>query len=278
MAADKLNAFQGEAHRPFTLTGGKAAALLVHGFPGSPAEMRPIATRLNKAGWTARGMLLPGFGAEFEDIVNKRKEDWLGAINDELSRLRQEHETVILVGNSMGGALAIESTATSDNRPDALILFAPFWKINHIAWSALPFISLLLPQPQLFKYLTLDFDDPDVREGIHNFMPDADLDDPAVREEIRGSRIPVKMFAEIRRAGHAAYRHAAGVRVPSLVIQGAADELVRPELTQKLISRFRATVRYHEVEAEHNTVLPDTSAWEAVSQHIIEFAQKQRRA
>ncbi|MGV2435662.1 MAG UNVERIFIED_CONTAM: hypothetical protein LVT10_12975 [Anaerolineae bacterium] len=55
-----FNAFQGQEHLPFTLEGsGKTAALLVHGFPGSAAEMRPIGDILHAQGITARGVLLP---------------------------------------------------------------------------------------------------------------------------------------------------------------------------------------------------------------------------
>ncbi|MBE7551008.1 MAG: hypothetical protein HS126_08035 [Anaerolineales bacterium] len=34
--------FQGVEHQSFTLTRGASQALLVHGFPGTPAEMRPL--------------------------------------------------------------------------------------------------------------------------------------------------------------------------------------------------------------------------------------------
>jgi alpha-beta hydrolase superfamily lysophospholipase len=56
-----LLAFQGPEHLPFLWPGGQPAALLVHGFPGTPAEMRPLGEALHQAGWTAQGILLPGF-------------------------------------------------------------------------------------------------------------------------------------------------------------------------------------------------------------------------
>jgi len=33
-------------HQPFTLGDGSAVALLIHGFPGTPAEVRPLAEAL----------------------------------------------------------------------------------------------------------------------------------------------------------------------------------------------------------------------------------------
>ena len=50
-------------HEPFLFEAGSSRALLIHGFLGSPRELRPLAQELAAAGVTARGMLLPGFGA-----------------------------------------------------------------------------------------------------------------------------------------------------------------------------------------------------------------------
>ena len=79
--------FQGAEHLPFTLAGsapGGPAALLVHGFPGTPAELRPLAEALHAAGWTARGLLLPGFGPEFAALGRQHAADWIGAVRGAL--------------------------------------------------------------------------------------------------------------------------------------------------------------------------------------------------
>ena len=56
--------FTDPRHAPFTLEGGQPAAVLVHGFPGTALEMRQVGESLNRAGWTVRGLCLPGFGPE----------------------------------------------------------------------------------------------------------------------------------------------------------------------------------------------------------------------
>jgi carboxylesterase len=270
----QLNAFQGEEHQPFEWEGGRPAALLVHGFPGSPAEMRPIAEILHAQGWTTHGVLLPGFGPEVENLADKTQEEWMIAVSSRLSQLQRRHRPVILVGNSMGGALAITVAAQSVHPPDGLILFSPFWKVPHIAWDALPFIKLVFPNPRIFKYLNLDFNDPEVRDGIHNFMPSADLDDPEVQQAIRDFPVPIKMFSEIRRTGQAAHKAALSMQTPALVIQGRQDHLVRPDLTRKLISRFRAPVWYRAVQAEHNAIDPSLPDWASVRQEVLSFANR----
>ena len=272
MLAQQFNGFAGEEHNTFHLEGGKAAALLVHGFPGTPKEMRPLGDALHAAGWTVHAPLLPGFGADFETVMERTNDDWVNAVHDALITLKRDHSSVVLVGHSMGGALAIQVSART--APDALILSAPFWKVDHIAWKALPLIRVFFPQPRLFRYLRLDFSKPDVREGIHNFLPDADLDDPEVQQAIRDFRVPVKMFAQIHRAGHRAYAAAPNVNVPTLVLQGAQDELVKPALTSQVIDRLAGNIRYHEVDAEHDLLSDELPCWESVRDNVLRFVQQ----
>jgi len=272
MLEQYVRAFEGEEHRAFTLNGGSAAALLIHGFPGTPAEMRPVAEVLHAAGWTARGMLLPGFGADITTLAERSHAEWRESTRAEYDRLRREYDTVMVVGNSLGGALAIELAATAPTPPDYLTLFAPFWKIDRLLWRMLPAIALLFPQPRVFRYLKLDFEQQDVRDGIHNFMPDVDLDDPAVRQAILEYRVPVAMFRQIQRAGHAAYRQAPRLNMPVLTFQGMQDELVRPDLTRRLLNRVRGAVELHEVNGEHNLLQTDQPAWTTIRAELAAFA------
>jgi esterase/lipase len=73
----KLNLFQAEDHQPFTWRGNGPAALLVHGFPGTPAEMRPLAESLHAQGWTTQGVLLPGFGPDFPSLMERHPQEWV---------------------------------------------------------------------------------------------------------------------------------------------------------------------------------------------------------
>ncbi|MFW5709176.1 MAG: alpha/beta hydrolase [Chloroflexota bacterium] len=266
-----LNAFKAEEHQPFVLAGGEHAALLIHGFPGSPAEMRPIANSLNTAGWTVSVPLLPGFGPQVETLADRKKSEWLDAVQTTYDDLRKQHETVVLIGNSFGAALSIELAATTRQSPDSLVLLSPFWKLSHIAWQAMPVIQLLFPKPKIFKYLNLDFDDPEVRTGIHNFMPGLDLDDPAAQQAIREFPVPVRMFGEIYKAGKAGYHHAPEVHVPVLILQGRHDEISQPHLTKKLASRFSAPVHYYEVNTEHNLTDTEHPDWPLIERYINQF-------
>ena len=66
MNFSSLKLFTDEKHLPFTFEGENAAVLMIHGFLGTPAEMRPLAEKLLEAGVSVHAPLLPGFGAEIE--------------------------------------------------------------------------------------------------------------------------------------------------------------------------------------------------------------------
>ena len=126
MDLDQLSLFEGDEHRPFLWEAGKPAALLVHGFLGTPAEFRPLAGELLQAGWTVEGLLLPGFGAQIDSLFERRYAEWIEAASAALAELQRKHKPVLLVGFSMGGAVALNVAA--ERRPSGLVLLAPSGK------------------------------------------------------------------------------------------------------------------------------------------------------
>jgi esterase/lipase len=265
------NAFQGTEHQPFRWHNGRAAALLVHGFPGTPAEMRPLAQALHDAGWTTESLLLPGFGPAIATLIEKKQEDWVAAVHSHLTDLRQEYDPVILVGYSLGGALSLQAAAAL--RPDALILLAPFYQIDHLLWKALPVLKHVFKGIRPFRLFKPNFSDPETRKGIHTFMPDADLDDPAVQQAVRDFRLPLEVFAQLQRAGQMGFAAAAALDpvIPVLIIQGTDDDLVKPPMTQRLRQQLRNPVTYHEVAANHDLVKSTSPAITIVAGQVAQF-------
>ncbi len=266
--------FQGAEHAPFYLQGSQpAAALLVHGFPGTPAEMRPLAETLHAHGWTAQSILLPGFGAQMETILDKQVSDWVAAVREPLVALRHDHDVVIVIGYSLGGALALQAAAA--DVPDGLVLLAPFWQLDHWLWKLLPAFKQVFNGVQPFRLFKPDFTNLEVRAGIRNFLPDADLDDPQVQQAIRDFRLPLSLFEQIYRAGHSAHRLAPTLpsSLPVLVLQGTDDDLVRPHLTRRWLKRLNSSVQYLEVPGKHDLPKTDSVSWLQVQTAVVRFAQ-----
>ena len=90
--------------------------LLLHGFTGSPASMRPWAHFLNDRGFTVRVPLIPGHGTRWQ-VLNKTKwEQWPAKAQQELDLLIGECRKVFIFGLSMGGANTLYTAAKNNDR------------------------------------------------------------------------------------------------------------------------------------------------------------------
>lgn len=282
-----LELFAGPEHEPFCLDpAGDAsadgpttrvgpAALLVHGYGGTPAELRLLADRLAAAGWTVEVPLLPGFGAEIAGLPDRRLEDWIGAIEAAGHGLQREgHRPLLVVGFSMGATLALATERSVG--PDGLVLIAPFsWPVNRLLWLLGPVIRPFLPTG-VRPMSRLDLDAPDVRAGMEGFMPGIDLDDPDVRRGLLGLRVPISTLEQLFRASRAADRAAPRVDRPVLAVQGRSDAVSRPERTQRLLARLPHRPELLELDGGHDLLAADSPVRAAAEDRVVDFATSLR--
>jgi pimeloyl-ACP methyl ester carboxylesterase len=181
------------------------------------------------------------------------------------------HRPVLLLGFSMGAALAVQ--AAVDRPPDALVLVAPFRQLGsdaqQLAW---PLLRRMFPRFQPFA--KADFADPDTRRGLSELLPGADLDDPAVQRALRELAVPASVLDELRRVGEGAWGAARRVGVPTRVIQGAEDPVVRPSHARALAGRLAGPTRYVEVEGGHDLLRPDAPGWPETVTAVLAFAHE----
>jgi carboxylesterase len=102
----------------FDFSGGsQVGVLLIHGFTGSPAEMRPVGEALAARGIGSIGLLLQGHGTRPEDMLGFTYSDWIADVERELDVLLTRCERAVLIGLSMGGTLALNVAARRVNDP-----------------------------------------------------------------------------------------------------------------------------------------------------------------
>jgi carboxylesterase len=119
---------------PFMLQppGAKSAALLVHGFTGSPWEMRLLGEELANAGIASLAVRLPGHGTSPEDLAKKSWEEWHKTVQTGHKILNKDYAAIYGVGMSTGCLLLL--AAARANPMSGLILFSPYLKVLH--WLA----------------------------------------------------------------------------------------------------------------------------------------------
>jgi carboxylesterase len=126
---------------PFDLVGGDdIGVVLVHGFTGTPYEVRYLGERLAEAGFTVSGPRLPGHGTSMRDLDRTTWEDWAAHVERAFDALRARCRRVAVVGQSLGGLLALH--LASKRREVAAVgsLAAPLWLdglgARAAAWTA----------------------------------------------------------------------------------------------------------------------------------------------
>lgn len=257
--------------RSFRWQAGDHAALLLHGFPGTPAEMRPLGTVLRDAGWTVHGLMLPGLGADIATLEQRSVLDWSKAANNAMAELKRQHAVVLLIGYSMGGALALHTAL--EQPPTGLVLLAPFWSFGEgwlrILW---PVVNLLFRRVKPLRHA--DFSALDVRRALQRMYRNIDLDDPHIQQALRQTTVSLASIAQVRQLGHSAYERAAKIDAPTLLIQGSRDKVVRSPCTARLLKRFQnGAVQFEELDVGHDLVDPESRVWAQIKDCLLVFAE-----
>ena len=184
------------------------AALLVHGFGDTPQTLRALAQHLaDTEGWSVHAPLLPGHGRTLAAFDASTGDQWLGAVRDAYDALTATHRTVVLVGLSMGGALATIQAARCPSLP-ALVLLAPYL-------TPTAGVERLAPMAGIVRWIT-----PYLKGGDRT----ASIFDPDARMQSLGyGATPVRQVQSLVSVAHDARQAAGAILAPTLLIHSRTD-------------------------------------------------------
>ena len=151
------------------LTGGRPVGVLVlHGFSGSPASMRPWAEDLAERGYAVEMPLLPGHGTRWQDLNKVRWTDWYDEASAALDRLLETCETTVVCALSMGGSVALRLAEERGDDISGLVLVNPFVSSKRRELLVLPVLKRILPG---LKGITNDIKKPGMDEAGYPVLP-----------------------------------------------------------------------------------------------------------
>ena len=237
---------------PAAHLGGPVGVLLLHGFTGSPWEIRPIADRLVEGGYSVATPLLAGHGTRLGALQQTTWRDWLASARDAIGWLESHVERVHLVGLSMGGLLAMLLSQQRNVRPTAsLSLLAPA--------VALPRTTrLLLQAAHLLPWsFVLGKDDPGLPDGRHPPAYDG---------------IPMRAAASFLELQELTLAGMRPTRLPALVMHGTRDLTVPFSAGREaIVTLLGSSIRFVPVDGGGHLLPRDHRGREvvdAVADHI----------
>jgi carboxylesterase len=204
--------------------GADVGVLLLHGFGDTPQSLRYLAQDLCARGYAGQAPLLPGHGRTLAAFARSRREEWLAAARSARKQLQSRYGRVAIVGQSMGGALAVLLAAEAP--PPALILLAPYLApspgVRRLAgWSA---FTALLPPYVGSRGGALSIQDPE----------------ELARSLGYGVTTP-RLLVELAGLADSADAALPDVRAPTLLIQSRQDHRVSPAVAERAMTRIGAT-------------------------------------
>lgn len=198
----------------FAFDGGDVGVLLLHGLTGAPTEMRGLGEHLRGLGHTVDAPLLPGHGTHHKDLEKATRHQWIEAARTSLRALRKRKRTVFVVGQSMGGlvALSLAADLDDDGAPvGGVVALAPALMVNRLALFT--HLAPVLPLRFFPKYEERNPDLVDVSQ---------------LKEVWSYSHTPLQTVREVLAFQHDVKALLPRVKHPLLVMQGKKDKTVRP--------------------------------------------------
>ncbi len=187
---------------------GRTGCLLVHGFTGTPKELRWLGEYLAQRGHAVLGVRLAAHATLPEDMIRARWQDWMASVEDGWHILSGCTDRIVIMGLSMGGLLSL--TFAADHPLAGVVAMST---PHHMP-----------PDPRVRFIKPLSY--------IQRFMPKGPpdyFDQEAFRDHVCYPTDPTRAYAEVRDLMAQMRSALPRVTVPVLLIYSQDDQVVRAE-------------------------------------------------
>lgn len=245
---------------PFFFLGdsSKPACLLIHGFTGTPKEMRWMGEFLNGQGYTCLGIRLAGHATNPNDMIRSRWTDWVASVEDGYQLLCGISKDIFLVGLSMGGILSLLMSTRLDvkgvvamSTPSRLPTDYPIW-----------FMQL---SSKVMRY----------RPKSNQPPGSSWYDKSAYKDHVAYPKNPVRSSAELKKLILEMRAALPKVNVPVLLIHSKDEKYILPDNVEDIYAELvNATDKTKLYVTGSGHVLPRDASRDQVFQSTLEFIQR----
>jgi carboxylesterase len=207
--------------------------------------MRGVAEAFAAAGFAVSAPLLPGHGTKVEDLAECTWDDWYGAALEAYRDLAGEVDEVVVVGLSMGGAIAAVLAADHPEIAGIVCINAPVGPSPDMLQGVQ---ALEAAGEEYLPAIGSDIAAPGVVESAYELTP------------VRSVRSLIESAADlIDRVGE--------IRCPVLIMTSAEDHTVPPTDSDRLaealpgpVERLTLERSYHVATMDHDKDLVEAEA------------------
>ena len=233
---------------PFFHKGTEVGVLLIHGFTGSPSEMRPLGNALHKAGYTVYAPLLAGHGSTPEDMAMTTWRDWWQSVQTAYDKLVEEGcSSIYVAGLSMGGILSIK-LSVERNVKAVISLCAPIF----VQDSRLKYAGL-------FKHFI-------------KFDPRVGQKPPHIEDEIVPlDRTPVGCYQSLYRLIRSVKKIVPRVTSPILIVQARKDETIQPRSSEYIYAHVSSEIKELKWYENSTHIITVDKERESLFKDVIDF-------
>lgn len=234
----------------WSVPGDGGGTLVVHGFAGTPATMRPVAEALASAGFAVSVPRLPGHGTTAEDMQATRFGDWYGAVEEARRSLADSCDRMVAVGQSLGATLLCRLAARHPGLA-GIVCINPL--VEPVEAGLKEVVQLMLDSGEtVAPGVGADLADPDAREIAYDVSPLA----PALSmyealDDLQG---------DLGR-----------IACPLLIITSAGDHVVHPRNSDHLAAAVPGPVERLTLERSFHVATLDWER-EEVAARTVDFA------
>lgn len=247
-----METFLMQTAEPFLFKGDDLGFLLIHGFTGTPKEMRLLGEYLSKQGHTVLGIRLAGHATCIEDMRRARWQDWAASVEDGVAMLKTCCAKVVSVGLSMGGALSMYAAANFS--VDAAVAISAPYAVDD---KRLPLLRpLSIVKPYVSKGQS-DMKDTEQAAGHANY-----------------TMYPTKSIIELDRLLKATRKTLPYISIPVLLIHSKADQGVAFRNLERYYKKIGSNQKTKVVLERSGHVVTEDIEREIAFKAISDFVQE----